>query len=104
MIHSNSIKAYHELTPPHKQQKYHVIYDILDIFGKPMTDREILKYMYGPEEKDMNLIRPRLTEMKELRYITECGKTKDTLTHKTVRLLRITTINDFAETQQELFN
>jgi hypothetical protein len=40
---------------------------------------------------DMNMVRPRLTELVHAGWLVECGDVEDTTTHKMVRVLRPTT-------------
>ena len=58
------------------------------------TDREI---MQGCGYKDMNAVRPRITELIKRGFLEECGDIKDPLTKRKVRLIR------WAEKQLKLF-
>lgn len=83
MIHSNSIKAYRELTPNKRAAR---IYEKYTGTGKAMTDREIAERL-GFD--DLNQVRPRITEMIVLGFLRECGKVKDSVTGKTVRIVEV---------------
>jgi hypothetical protein len=64
--------------------------DILKLY-KPdskFTDRGIAVLLGFA---DINMVRPRLSELIDFGYLRECGKTKDMVTGRTVRL---TTLNE----------
>ena len=86
MIHANSLLA--EPIFSSKQKSYRAIDAAIRING-PLTDREILRLLYGPGENDLNKVRPRITEMKCMGWLKECGKKKDGVSGKTVRISRI---------------
>ena len=99
MIHDHSMQA--EPAPEKKFKMYHAIYAAYDAYQRPLTDRDILTLMFGKDERDMNKVRPRITEMIAQNFLKECGKATDFLTHKTVRLVRIKRSEE--NTQAELF-
>lgn len=50
------------------------------------TDRMVRDYL---QMSDMNMVRPRLTELVRDGWLEECGEIEDTGTHKMVRVLRV---------------
>jgi hypothetical protein len=52
----------------------------------PATDRQLC---YGLGFRDMNAVRPRVTELLDSFRLREVGETKDELTGRTVRLIAI---------------
>jgi hypothetical protein len=93
-MHGNSIEAYAD--DIHKLSKRaQEIYSKLCRHGK-MTDRQVLKTMF-PDSDDMNLVRPRLTDLKKQRFIVECGDVDDAKTGKLVRLVRAVTPEERAK-------
>lgn len=79
-IHPNSIEAYHTLDRETRRKLIFNTYQ--DRPNDCLTDREVAKIM-GFE--DMNLCRPRITELVKSGLLAEVGKTRDFLTGKTVR-------------------
>jgi hypothetical protein len=83
MIHVNSIKSFQELKPNKRAAK---IYEKYVGTGFAMTDREIAERMGFA---DLNQVRPRISEMINLGFLRECGKVKDSVTGKTVRIVEV---------------
>lgn len=91
-LHDHSLEAYRQERPRLSRRAE----AIMDIFraqpSRLFTDRQVLLdycFQYGIEAHDMNLVRPRLTELKDTGYLEEVGETVDRATRKTVRLLRL---------------
>ena len=84
--HQNSKNAFseriEELSPRAQE-----IYGKLVRIGQPKTDREILQLCF-PGREDMNLVRPRLTELKHEHWVEESGDVKDAMPHVEVRKIR----------------
>jgi predicted HTH transcriptional regulator len=81
MIHENSLKAYIEEKEEDRiGRRQQEILKCIKRF-KVVTAREIMLHL---EYEDMNQVRPRLTELKELGLIREIDKTKCLWTGKTV--------------------
>jgi len=81
-MHENSIQAFQELDADTKRAK------ILQVYVNhktPLTDRAV---MYKLDFGDMNMVRPRITELAQDNRIVEVGKTKDSFTRKTVRMCK----------------
>lgn len=83
MIHVNSIKSYQELKPNKRAAR---IYEKYTCTQKAMTDREIADHLGFA---DLNQVRPRITEMIALGFLRECGKVKDAVTGRSVRLVEV---------------
>jgi len=56
--------------------------------GRPATDREIAHGMFG-DSADMNMVRPRVSELLAAGALEEVGKTRDALTGMTVRTVGV---------------
>ncbi len=82
-IHPNSIKAIKVLKPGGTHNR---ILQIHHMMGRPLTDREVKEI---GKYSDMNMCRPRLSELIEMGRLEECGSVKDVVTKKTVRLTRL---------------
>jgi predicted transcriptional regulator len=86
MIHPNSIESYRAGNKSGElNERAALVLGVIRQLGE-CTDREI-KDKLG--FKEMNAVRPRITELKKAGYIEECDKKKDELTGKTVRVLRV---------------
>ena len=83
MIHQNSREAYHELDLSKRQTAILAIYKI---FRRPLTDRQVLAWLFG-SGRDMNQVRPRITELIALGLLEETGTTIDSYSRRTVRLV-----------------
>ncbi|HEA68313.1 MAG TPA: hypothetical protein ENI07_16060 [Desulfobacterales bacterium] len=67
-MHPNSLTAYRESVATLSQRKRLIYHHLLGV--GPRTAREILGALY-PDSGDPNLVRPRLTELKDDGLITE---------------------------------
>lgn len=81
-VHANSIECYHSLNLSERQA---IVYGAF-VGAIFLTDRQA-KERLG--EADMNAVRPRITEMVDSGVLVECGKMKDEVTGKTVRVCAI---------------
>jgi len=61
-----------------------LIVDCIRLAKFPMTDRQIKEKLFG-ESGDMNLVRPRITELIHEHRLIECGEIVDPVTGDTVR-------------------
>ena len=61
-----------------------LIVDCIRLAHEPLTDRQIKDRIFG-EGGDMNLVRPRITELIRERRLIECGEIVDSATGDTVR-------------------
>lgn len=85
-VHINSFTAYlSEFEKLDKRAK--LIYGHLAMEQRPMTDREIKDSLFGPSA-DMNMVRPRISEMKAGGWIVEIGRQQDKVTGQNVRLVK----------------
>lgn len=83
-IHENSVESAHHIEKSHRET------EILGVYaeqGVPLTDRTVACILGS---NDPNYSRPRISELIDKGLLAECGKTRDTLTKKTVRLVRLT--------------
>ena len=83
-MHANSVKAYAEGRAVLNERSRAVL-SIYRLTRRQMTDRECMCIMHFT---DPNAVRPRITELIDAGLLVECGKTKDAITGKTVRLVR----------------
>lgn len=61
------------------------VWDWLRVHG-PATDREVRDALFGTTA-DMNMVRPRITDLKRLGFVRECGKWVDPVTGVPVRVV-----------------
>ena len=87
-IHQNSRESLRLLSDLGKRQK--VIYAILAEHGS-LTDREVLEEMGG---RDMNQVRPRITELVGMGWAEEVGREDCPVTGRPVRRVRAITEQD----------
>lgn len=83
-VHPNSIIAYHEIDRSDRKKIVLSVYQQRP--SEPLTDRQVAEQLGF---KDMNAVRPRISEMVAQGVLIECGKAKDYLTRKCVRLTKI---------------
>ncbi len=82
MIHPNSVEAYRKV-----QDKLTRKADIVGAYrraGRPLTDRQVRDDL---GLREMNDVRPRITELVKARKLVEVGKYKDEYTRTSVRLV-----------------
>jgi chromosome segregation and condensation protein ScpB len=84
-VHQNSAKCYHESRHELSKRAEEVL-SCYRGMKQPLTDRQV-KEMLG--YSDSNAVRPRVTEMIDMGILREVGKTVDTVTGKTVRLVEM---------------
>lgn len=83
-LHAHSLEARDHNQEAHKGRKQ-LILDCLFVKGKPMTDRQIRDAIcHGG---DMNVVRPRITELLKEGKLVECGEVEDDVTHEDVRVV-----------------
>ncbi len=68
MIHPNSRAAYDELDLSKREAAVIAIYE--QAHG-PMTDKDVLRAFFGSPHGDMNLVRPRITALKDRHLLME---------------------------------
>ena len=76
-------KESNELMKPEKERRYQMILQVLD--GEK-TAREICDAL---GYHDMNMVRPRITELIGRGIVEKCGTTFDNITQRTVNVFRI---------------
>lgn len=85
-MHPNSMATYREeATAGRLSKRYSEILEIVRRLGQG-TDREILQ---ASEYRDMNAVRPRITELIESGWLEEFDNVQDKTTGKPVRVVRI---------------
>lgn len=98
MIHQNSLTAYQSIKD--LGDRHRRIFELFMMRGSPMTDRDV---KVAGRFDDMNLVRPRITELIDLGFLVECGNVIDQATKKTVRQCRIKNSMDSNGVQMRLF-
>lgn len=83
-MHANSLAAYHESGDELSERESAVMGAVRQLGAA--TDRQIKAHLGFT---DMNAVRPRVTELLKRGVLVEAGDTQDTVTGKTVRLVRI---------------
>lgn len=79
MISTECRRESHEKTD--KQTRYKLILNVLNASNKPLTARQIA-YRLG--FKDLNAVKPRLTELVKLEKVKQAGKEYDAMTERNV--------------------
>jgi len=90
MIHENSRQAIKEITTSgERKNRAEQILDIFKEYGFPMTDRGVLMRLF-PGSDNLNLVRPRITELINKGQLQEVGNVMDFKTQKQVRSVYLT--------------
>lgn len=84
-VHENSIVTYHETNTERTVRKEAVLQAYRDRAGHPLSDRMVASILGF---KDMNAVRPRITELVDAGDLIEVGKIRDELTKRPVRMCR----------------
>jgi len=88
-MHNHSLEAYNQIiTTGAKDTRSAKILDILSSFGRPMSDYEVLQ-VFKPGSDDLNLVRPRLTELHQKQILIEGPRTKSSDGRRNVRTNKI---------------
>lgn len=98
-MHENSTQAYHEEKPKLSAREQEIL-DWMERWKNPASDRT-LKSRMGYD--DMNMVRPRVTELVDKGLLKEVDKIKCSTTGKTVRLVQHHKFVKCEVTQPELF-
>jgi hypothetical protein len=83
-IHENSLAAF-EAISDERCERAEVIYQLLTRALQPVTDRDVARQLGFT---DMNMVRPRITELINNRWVIEAGSRKCAVTGKTVRTVK----------------
>jgi len=86
--HADSLAAHEALSPAALTGRRAQIVAWLHGHGRPATDREIAHGLFG-DAADMNMVRPRVTELLDAGALTECDRTRDAATGMTVRTVSV---------------
>ena len=89
-MHRNSLEAHADITKTGiRGNRTEAVLKIFRMFpGVALTDRQVLD-SFKPGSDNINLVQPRITELRDAGYIREVGKTRDSLTRKTVRMSQL---------------
>ena len=85
-MHNNSIKAYREEFPKLSKRASDIYFFLLNNMEIGFTDRDIKNYM---KFEDMNMVRPRVTELIQQGLLEEVDKITCKVTGKTVRMVSL---------------
>lgn len=85
-MHPNSLDCFEEIEDQRSDRADAVYRTLLD--GGPMTDREIMTALGFT---DPNAVRPRVTELRDMRWVVEAGAVECPVSRKRVRLVRALT-------------
>lgn len=83
-IHINSLQAFDEIEDE-RSERANVIYTLMTNAGLAMTDRQVAQALGF---SDMNMVRPRITELKDNRWARETGTIECPVTRRQVRLVK----------------
>ena len=84
-IHDNSIQTFYE-TEQERAKRAADVYEAFVRMGRPVSDREVMDAL---GYRDMNAVRPRITEMIDAGELIEVGKVRDHVTGRRVRITKI---------------
>jgi hypothetical protein len=83
MSHPNSADSLKQVD---REKRYEQILDALECEQRPMTDREVMRYL---RFSDPNMVRPRITELVEQKRLREGESVKCKETGRTVRTVAL---------------
>ena len=70
-MHKHSLEAFEEITlDKSKQARLNVVLEVIEASKNPLRDWDVLQKLF-PGASDMNLVRPRLTELHQMGKIIE---------------------------------
>lgn len=98
--HSNSLEAHEALCSLLTGRRAQIVGWLAG--NGPATDREIATGLFGPNA-DMNMVRPRVTELLDAGALREADRVRDEITGMTVRRVALTGLADrkIGETGEE---
>ncbi len=85
-MHAHSLEAYASLKPDARRAAVLAVYRGSTF---PLTDRQVMEALGFT---DGNAVKPRISELVEDGKLYECGKVKDHITNKTVRVCTNTSL------------
>lgn len=83
-MHINSLAAFDDIEEQ-RSERADVIYSLMMRSGVAMTDRQVAQALGF---SDMNMVRPRITELKDNRWATETATIECPVTRRQVRLVK----------------
>jgi hypothetical protein len=86
--HDNSLEAFRAEVNTFSRRT-RLIYDTYRNSASPMSDRQVLHSIFGPDENDMNKVRPRITKLRDDGWLEEVGSRPEG--RRSVRLIRAVT-------------
>ena len=86
--HADSLAAHGALDQERLTGRRAQIVTWLARHGRPATDREVRDALYG-QAADMNMVRPRISELLDAGALREAGTARDAATGMTVRLVAV---------------
>jgi predicted HTH transcriptional regulator len=90
--HNNSLAAHGELTSTTMSARRAAIVAWLAAHG-PATDRQVRDALFGIAA-DMNMVRPRITELLDAGALRECGSVECEVTGRRVRQVKVTGVSN----------
>ena len=70
-MHNHSLEAYAQITETGvKDSRAMAILEVFKNAGKPLRDWDVLKRLF-PESDNLNLVRPRITELHQMGHLVE---------------------------------
>lgn len=98
-MHENSLDAYFAEREKLSKRCTEIL-DHLEAHPRAWTDREIKRNL---NYDDMNMVRPRITELLKIGLLIEVGKTICSATNKSVRTVKHCKYVDQSKPQMEMF-
>lgn len=84
-MHRNSLEALKQITKDGtKETRLNKVFACCKVANKPLRDWDILKILF-PEKEDLNLVRPRITELHMLNLLAEGPRMKNNSGTRKVR-------------------
>lgn len=83
-MHINSLAAFDEIEEE-RSERANIIYSLMTTAAAAMTDRQVAQALGF---SDMNMVRPRITELKDNRWAVETGTIECPVTRRHVRLVK----------------
>lgn len=87
-VHANSVESFHGSKNAISDRRRAVLEVYQARPGLALTDRQVLAHLY-PGKDDLNMVRPRITELIEEGLLVETGRMKCLVTGKMVRTVSV---------------
>lgn len=89
-MHINSLAAFDEIEEE-RSERAQIIYTLMMTAGVAMTDRQVMTALGF---QDPNATRPRITELRDNRWLVETGTIECPVTHRQVRLVKALNVQE----------